>query len=246
MFSKENGFVPESGLGYTAPGLHRLNMRFQLFMKPYESEFVGKRVLDLASHDGRWSYAALKLGASHVTGIEARPELIEKGAHLFKETKSGSLIRWLRGRESPRFLCGDIFDVMPQLLSQGEKFDVVLCLGIFYHVMDHYRLIRLIRRFEPRLVILDSGLINDEKPYIQLRTERTDAFLNAVTSVGEEEAVVGFVSKGGLELMARSVGFKVEFIEWDPAKIANQVNLHDYFQEGPDKSRRFSATLRRP
>ena len=39
--------------------------------------FQGKRVLDLASHDGRWSFAAIKAGAKEVVGVEARPQLIE-------------------------------------------------------------------------------------------------------------------------------------------------------------------------
>lgn len=32
-------------------------------------------LLDIASHDGRWSFAAYKAGAEYVAGIEARSQL---------------------------------------------------------------------------------------------------------------------------------------------------------------------------
>lgn len=236
IFSTDSGFREESGLGYHAAGLNRMNARFRVFMEPLKKEIAGRRVLDLASHDGRWSYAALKLGASHVTGIEARPELVDKGKHLFADAE-------FKGRYD--FIVGDIFDVMPELRKQGQSFDVVLCLGIFYHVMDHFRLMRLIRDFNPRLVILDTALIDHEKPYISLDTERNDAFLNAIASSDhEKESVVGVVSKGGLRMICKALGFDVEFLSWNPTDFPNHAALTDYFQEGRDKRRRFSVVLR--
>lgn len=237
MFSSKTGFLPEAGLGYNAAGLNRMNARCKVFMEPSRDEIAGSKVLDLASHDGRWSYAALKLGASHVTGIEARSELIEKGRHLFNDEQ-------FKGRFD--FMAGDIFEVMPRLQQEGKSFDVVLCLGIFYHVMDHFRLLQLIRNFNPRLVVLDTGLINDDKPYISLRTERNDMFLNAISNTEQEkESVIGFVSKGGLEMMCRALGFDVNFLKWNPSDFASRANLEDYFTEGPNKGRRFSVLLRR-
>jgi len=235
IFCDENGFGPKQGIHYRPADLNRLNARFKVFMEPFKADFAGVRVLDLASHDGRWSYAALSLGAAHVTGIEARPELIEKGKHLFARDDL---------RKRVEFLVGDIFDAMPRLLERGEQFDVVLCLGIFYHVMDHFRLLKLIHDFKPKLVIVDSGMINNEKPFISLRTERSDHFLNAIPVGTQPESVIGFVSTGGFKMMARSLGFDVEFLDWNPAKFDNHANLHDYFKEGGDKARRFSAVLR--
>jgi len=40
--------------------------------------FDGLGVLDLVSHDGRYSFAALRTGAAHVTGVEVRESLIQK------------------------------------------------------------------------------------------------------------------------------------------------------------------------
>ncbi|MGH7886743.1 MAG: methyltransferase domain-containing protein, partial [Candidatus Binatia bacterium] len=236
IFSSDSGFREDSGLGYHAAGLNRMNSRFRVFMEPLKEEIAGSRVLDLASHDGRWSYAALKLGASDVTGIEARPELIEKGKHLFADAE-------FKGHYD--FIAGDIFDVMPDLRKQGQTFDVVLCLGIFYHVMDHFRLMRLIRDFGPRLVILDTGLIDDEKPYISLGIERNDSFLKAIASSEHEKAsVVGVVSKGGLKMICRALNFDIEFLNWNSSDFPNHAGLRDYFPAGRNGRRRFSAVLR--
>ena len=54
----------------------RLNLRHEAVIAQNADLFPGARVLDLASHDGRWSMAALEAGASSVLGIEARPELV--------------------------------------------------------------------------------------------------------------------------------------------------------------------------
>ena len=62
----------------TAPAASRLNARWRAIIGWNEAILAGRRVVDLGCHDGRWSFAALKAGAAHVTGIEARPHLIRK------------------------------------------------------------------------------------------------------------------------------------------------------------------------
>ena len=58
-------------------------------------------------------------------------------------------------------------------LLARSTFDIVLCLGIFYHIMDHYRLLNLIRQLKPRLVILDNstqmygGDVNDRSTVVR-------------------------------------------------------------------------------
>jgi hypothetical protein len=60
----------------TAAIPYRLNLRYEAIFAENRDVFQGASVLDLARHDGRWSLAALKTGASHVVGIEGRPELV--------------------------------------------------------------------------------------------------------------------------------------------------------------------------
>src|SRR6476661_8939613 len=51
----------------------RLNLRYEAIFAENRDIFAGAKVLDIASHDGRWSLAALECGAASVIGIEARP-----------------------------------------------------------------------------------------------------------------------------------------------------------------------------
>jgi hypothetical protein len=54
------------------PKPERMNERYEALFESNRDIFDGARVLDLASHDGRYSFAALKAGAVHVTGVEVR------------------------------------------------------------------------------------------------------------------------------------------------------------------------------
>jgi len=47
--------------------------------------FAGARVLDIASHDGRWSLAALESGAAHVIGVAPRAEVGANGRETLRE-----------------------------------------------------------------------------------------------------------------------------------------------------------------
>src|SRR5262249_22037325 len=84
-----SGFFDESPRFYetsetsTHPG--RLNLRHQAMFGDNLDVFEGARVLDIASHDGRWSFAALKAGAASVVGIEGRPELVANANETFEQ-----------------------------------------------------------------------------------------------------------------------------------------------------------------
>jgi len=104
------------------PKPERMNERYEALFASKGDIFDRARVLDLASHDGRFSFAALKAGAAHVTGVEVRESLVHKSQETFAF--------YGQSPETYRFICGDVFDVLAR-----EEFDVdvVLCLGYLYH-----------------------------------------------------------------------------------------------------------------
>ena len=57
----------------------RMNRRHARIVAPFKEDLIGAQVLDLAAHDGRWSYA-LAEHAERVVGVEARPDLIDRFA----------------------------------------------------------------------------------------------------------------------------------------------------------------------
>jgi len=150
--------------------LNRLNMRHRFIVQPFVEEISGARVLDLACHDGRWSYALSAAGAAEVVGIEGRAELIAEFASYPDD----------EARARVRLEQGDVFEALPAFAARRETFDVVAIYGLFYHLMDHHRLLRLVHALSPRLVIIDSVFLNREQPFIRVTLEPTDDQFNAI------------------------------------------------------------------
>ena len=116
----------------TAASASRLGWWHRFIIEDNADLLVGKRVLDLASHDGRWSFAALKAGASHVTGVEFRPEMVASARATFDGYRVDP--------STYRFIAGDLFELLRDP-GQGIEVDVVLCLGFLYHTLRYAELL---------------------------------------------------------------------------------------------------------
>lgn len=201
----------------------RLNQRRNFLIEPFRSELKGARVLDIAAHDGRWSFALAEAGASEVHGIEPRPDLIADFA-TFPDTPYKSAVRLEQG---------DLYDALPDLAARGETYDVVALFGIYYHIMDHFFVLRQIRKLKPRLIIIDSEFFKGEAPFIQMSKERTDKHLNAVAQIeGQEVAIKGTPSSVAMERMAEALMYRVHWLPWEKLKPDERTGVQDYYREG--------------
>ena len=77
----------------------------------------GARVLDCFTHTGSFALNAGMAGAEHVTGVDAS----ELGV---TQARENAALNSLENRVE--FICEDVFDLLPRLEKQGEKFDVVI------------------------------------------------------------------------------------------------------------------------
>lgn len=228
-------FLGDSERYGESSGIPRLNKRHRFLVKPYEAEIAGSSVLDLASHDGRWSYALSSAGAREVVGVEARQELIDQFAS------------YPPGPEKDRisFLQGDVYEVLPRLVAEGRRFDVVAVFGLFYHVMDHYGLLKLIHRLQPRLVIIDSEFYLNEEPVIRLLRESTDRILHSIAHIpGQTRAPAGIPSKTAFEWMTASLGWSTEWADWESVPEDKRRGILSYYREPPEWKRRDTCALR--
>lgn len=211
----------------------RMDRRHDQLIAPLGPVLQGARVLDLAAHDGRWSYAFAAAGARQVIGVEGRQELIDR----FDKYPDDD------ARQRVRLVRADIFDYLDQAVAAEATFDVVAVLGIFYHIMDHARLLALIAKVQPRLVIIDSEFARRPGPVIALVRERTDVHLNAIPArAGQNMRVKGVPSRAAMEIMAEDAGFRLEWIDWDDVPEGHRTGVADYFRAGP--MRRASCILR--
>ena len=105
---------------------------YSFLVKPYSNAVIGNNldmlkdatVLDIASHDGRWSFAALKNGAKKVYGIEGKKELVQSSIENMK--------KYGIAEDKYNFVAGDIFEEIKKIPI--NEIDVVFCLGIFFSV----------------------------------------------------------------------------------------------------------------
>lgn len=185
----------------TATSLTRLNLRHQAMIEANRDILQGARVLDLASHDGRWSFAALQAGAAHVTGVEARRRLVRNSRATFAH--------YGVPRRSRRFLRGDLFEV---LRKRRFDVDVVMCLGFMYHTIRYPELLRGIRDARPEHLIIDTKVVRGHRPVIELRPNATVAESNAARDAVShgETALAGWPSVAALEMMLDVYDFEVE------------------------------------
>lgn len=148
-----------------ASDLERLNFRYDHVIERNKNLLAGQRVLDIASHDGRFSFAALRgAGAKSVLGIEAREHLV-KGAEANFKTYGAD-------PDAYRFVVGDIFEEIGNI--EPGTIDTAMVLGFLYHTARQYELFSWLSRLGVKNIIVDSNVIKTEKPFILMKLENTD------------------------------------------------------------------------
>ncbi|MEV4754702.1 class I SAM-dependent methyltransferase [Micromonospora sp. NPDC049559] len=191
------------GTSATGASRKRLNGRYRGLVARQAEVLRGARVLDIASHDGRWSLAAIRAGAARVTGIEVREPLVGRAVAAMAEYGVSA--------DRYEFLLGDAHEVLTRL--RPGQFETILCLGFLYHTARHLALLSAMSRLRPRHLIVDTDVAPDDDPVIRLGLESTD---DEGHSAGDgAAAMVGVPSRAALELMLRHVGYgSIGYVDW--------------------------------
>ncbi|HEV3471526.1 MAG TPA: methyltransferase domain-containing protein [Pyrinomonadaceae bacterium] len=97
-------------------------------------DFRGKTVLDVGAWDGYWSFFAERRGAKYVLASDDVTQNWSDG----------------RGIHLARELLGSAVEVNQhlsayQLASLGRKFDIIMCFGVYYHLLDPFHAFAQIR-----------------------------------------------------------------------------------------------------
>ncbi|MDP3969027.1 MAG: class I SAM-dependent methyltransferase [Nocardioides sp.] len=198
----------------------RLNLRHEAIFGENRDVFEGRRVLDIASHDGRWSFAALQAGAASVVGIEGRPELVDAANATFAHYDVSP--------ERYRFIADDIYHA---LAEEPWEFDVVMCLGFLYHTLRYNELMARIRRCNPTHLIIDTEVATDDRALVHIRVEDIGPQRNAVADDFSHEGRVlsGRPSVKGLETIVGAYGFEVErYSDWAGLVRDNPENADEF------------------
>jgi hypothetical protein len=135
------------------PNLDRMNVRAEFLMVRNRDLFPGARVLDIACHDGRFSWVALELGAAHVTGIEPRPHIIGSVPAAFAKVGYGP--------DRCRFECADAFEFLAA--CEPGQFDVILCFAVMGLMLRPVEMFHRIARLNAPWLILDVNVIKERR-----------------------------------------------------------------------------------
>ena len=145
------------------PGLaNRHEQRKHYFFDPLVAmcggTLSGKRVLDLGCNAGWWSLAAIESGCDFVIGLDTKPLNVDQAQFVF------DVLEVERSRYS--LLVGSAFDLAS--LDLGV-FDIVLCLGLLYHVSAPVPLLRGVSDHNDDLLVIDTALSRRPGPYFMLK-----------------------------------------------------------------------------
>lgn len=190
-------FTKQTGL---ANSLLRLNKRYKAIIEWNKDYIADKSILDIASHDGRWAFAAIKSQARHVTCVEPRANHVKwihsNMEHYEVDPSKYSVIQ------------GDIHEEI--IKFKKRQFDIIFCLGFFYHTIEHGFLVRQFKRLNPDCMILDTRITPGIRTLITLQWDRTKNGLNAYGS--KKEILVGTPTKSALDAMFKWC--KSEYFDW--------------------------------
>jgi SAM-dependent methyltransferase len=198
--------------GWASEDTDRAVQRFRHFM-PYALDsqggsLKGKRVLDIACNSGFWATQCALLGAD-VTAFDARPELIEQA----------NLIKSIVGADNVQFQVLDFWDMSPERLG---TFDLVLNLGILYHLSKPLEALELTKSMANGHILLDTQVSPSPEPIIKLYWEEPEDIRTA-----SKAGVVAHPSKSAIDLMLKHSGVADWFeIPLRSAEMPPDYRLH--------------------
>jgi hypothetical protein len=210
----------------TTPDWWRLNLRHEAIFTANQDLFAGARVLDIASHDGRWSLAALEAGAASVVGIEARADLVDHA--------SASLSGLGIDDSRYRFVAGDVFEVMA---DERIEVDLVLCLGFLYHTLRYPELYARMRQTGARHLIVDTEIAEGRRANVRIAKEQVLRQGNAVAdefSYGDH-TLIGRPSVAAMRILGRANGYELERLSDWPGLLRDNpeaTHVSDYRSGG--------------
>lgn len=212
------------GEGGEHKDFNRFNWRWKLLFERNVHALRDKIVLDLACNTGRMAFPCIKLGATKVMGVEARPELIERGKRIFDEQGVADRMEWHKS---------DLFTYLEGM--EPRSVDTILCLGFLYHTTRQIDFFREIRRLRPSYVIIDTSVAHNyrwigrsnlfKKPPALFLVQE-DA--NKTSDTTDVDGLAYWPSRSYLETMFDKAGYQFTEIDFRKAGIKDWAGMSDY------------------
>jgi tRNA (mo5U34)-methyltransferase len=168
----------------------------------------GRRVLDLGCNAGYWALCAIEAGADFVLGVDGRQMHIDQ-AQLVFDAKGVNPARY-------RFELGNIFEY-----DLHERFDVVLCLGLMYHIAKPVEIFELMAGTGADLLLIDTTV--SLAPWSMFRVAHEDSLENPRNAVDYELLLIP--TRQAVFDLARQFGYQSVALAHD---ITDYTGMADY------------------
>jgi tRNA (mo5U34)-methyltransferase len=180
------------------PGhINRHEQRVRYFFDPlvnlFDGSLKGKRVLDLGCNAGFWSLKAIEAGCDYVLGIDGRQMHVDQ-ANLVFETNQVDKTRY-------EFRIGN---ASTDDFSSEGPFDIVLCLGLLYHVSKPVELLERVAAVNTDVLLIDTGVSKTGGASMRVHHEPLDEPRNSV-----DYEMVFIPSRRSVIELASSLGYSV-------------------------------------
>ena len=209
-FDLKGNRTPIFSQAYVSRHRERKRYFFDPVVELLGGSLKGKRVLDLGCNAGFWSLCAIEAGCDFVLGIDGRQMHVDQANFVF-EVKAVE-------RDRYRFDLANIFDLT---LADFGRFDVVLCLGLLYHVSKPMELMERIAEVNSDIVIVDTKLSNSRGAYLEVMHEPLDEPRSAV-----DYELVMYPTRQAVIEMARQFGYSVAVLR---PRFRRYTNAWDYW-----------------
>jgi len=167
-------------------------------------DFSNKSVLDIGTCDGRWAFESEKRNAKRIVAIDKWQTNFDQNVSTFETCKeifdSKAVLHTL-----------DVLDVE----KLNEKFDVILFLGVYYHMIDPFLALQKLFDVCNELVIMEGSI---------LQTEQRISYCLKPAELNNDSTNVFLFSPSFIETYALRIGFKkVDFLGYIAGKFAAEL-----------------------
>jgi len=231
LFPKDSIFLKADSRGsrWAIPySFECLNARVENLLWNHLDSIKGKRVLDIASHIGTFSFAAFQMGTDFIQGVDTEKRAVLKCRELFEAQKVN--------REKYKFDIRDAFDLLEN--SPEDSWDTILCFGMLYYTTEPLRLLSLMQKAAKDCILLDTFtasyaaiqgkdalgiyplMTDDTLKLPMLITSRTQAdkkdyqLPQSFEHNGKFLSLTTFPTQSMLEIWFESLNMRFQLIDW--------------------------------
>jgi tRNA (mo5U34)-methyltransferase len=117
----------------------------------FPTDFAGKSVLDIGAYDGFFTFEAEKRGAQRIVALDRHPP-DHKGFALAHELL----------RSKAEYMSGSVYDLSPDIHG---TFDVVLLLGVLYHLRHPLLALEKIHTVFREMLLVETHVLDNDFLY---------------------------------------------------------------------------------